>query len=309
MKKRQRGVKEKKLKKRARTESKHKPLESTSANSADADQGGCQIIITADADETSKEQQGCSGTTNSNSEENDRDTKRLKQEEDTDTRLHVTVPLSNGIPAQQQQQPHDVNTTHPQIVKMTSAFENATPTYTHLAITRLMETGMAQYCITQNVDGLHRRAGLERHKLAILHGCVFTETCELCHEEYFRDFDVGGMSFQTTGRYCENRKHDQAHPPCGGALRDTVLDWEDALPEHEFELATDHCTKADLAICLGTSLRIEPAGSLPTLAKQYVIINLQITPKDDQATLVIRAKVDDVMKDLLTRMNIDIEDH
>jgi mono-ADP-ribosyltransferase sirtuin 6 len=95
--------------------------------------------------------------------------------------------------------------------------------------------------------------------------------------EYFRDFDVGGMSFQKTGRKCEK---------CQGDLCDTLLDWEDALPETDFERATEECEKADLALCLGTSLRIEPAGSLPELAKKYVIVNLQETPKDEQAAMV-----------------------
>jgi len=184
-------------------------------------------------------------------------------------------------------------------IKMTNAFEKAQPTFTHTAIAKLVDEGIVQYCITQNVDGLHRRSGLKRNKLAILHGCVFTEKCELCNSEYFRDFDVGGMSFKKTGRFCEE-------PDCKGDLRDTILDWEDALPEDEFDLATLHCSKADLAICLGTSLRIEPAGSLPTLAKNYVIVNLQITPKDENAALVIRARVDDVMKDLMEKLDIAI---
>ena len=179
-------------------------------------------------------------------------------------------------------------------------FSQAKPSRTHRIITKLASTGHIRFCITQNVDGLHRRSGLTREKHAVLHGCVFTETCEDCRAEHFRDHDVGGMSFQKTGRKCEN---------CGGDLRDTLLDWEDALPEDDFARATDECEKADLAICLGTSLRIEPAGSLPTYAKKFVIINMQETPYDSQADLVIRGRVDDVMQEVMEELSLgDWED-
>ena len=169
-------------------------------------------------------------------------------------------------------------------------FSHATPSLTHRAITYMVTKGLVQFCITQNVDGLHRRSGLPRAKQAVLHGCVFTEKCEDCHTEHFRQEDVGGMSFQTTGRNCEE---------CRGNLRDTLLDWEDALPEDDFDRATFECAQADIVLSLGTSLRIQPAGELPSLAKQFVIVNLQETPYDKDAALVIRAKVDDVMQQLL----------
>lgn len=174
-----------------------------------------------------------------------------------------------------------------------SDFSKAEPTLTHRAIVKLVELKQVQYCITQNVDGLHRRSGLTRDVHSVLHGCVFTERCEHCKTEHFRDFDVGGMSFQPTGRHCE---------ACGGTLRDVLLDWEDELPEEDFERAKDQCLKADLVICLGTSLRIEPAGSLPTYAKKFVIVNLQETPYDDEAELIVRAPVDDVMNEVLVQL-------
>ena len=52
-------------------------------------------------------------------------------------------------------------------------------------------------------------------------------------------------------------------------------------------------------LCLGTSLRIEPVGNLPLSAAKYVIVNLQKTPRDDRAELIIRAAVDEVMNELM----------
>lgn len=174
-------------------------------------------------------------------------------------------------------------------------FGKARPTLTHRALTKLVKEGIVDFVITQNVDGLHRRSGLSRHSHAVLHGCAFTEKCEDCGTEYFRDFDIGGMSFQKTGRFCG----------CGGALRDTLLDWEDPLPEDDLERAENYCEKADLALCLGTSLRIEPAGSLPTKAKRYVIVNLQETPKDDRAALIIRCRCDDVLQTVMDKLGLE----
>ena len=172
------------------------------------------------------------------------------------------------------------------------------PNQGHGALSELLALYPNMKCITQNVDGLHRRAGLSRSYHSSLHGCVFTEKCHRCETEYFGDEDVGGMSFQPTGRSC-------SVDGCGGNLHDTLLDWEDALPEKDFERAENEARRADLLLCLGTSLRIEPVGSLPLLAKRFVIVNLQVTPKDENADMIIRAPVDDVMDDLLTRIGFD----
>jgi hypothetical protein len=81
-----------------------------------------------------------------------------------------------------------------------------------------------------------------------------------------------------------------------------LLDWEDPLPEDDYDRAGNYCEAAQLILCfLGTSLRIELTGALPTLAAtgKFVICNLQQTPKDNDATLIIRAKIDQVMADLM----------
>mmetsp|Transcript_5064 Transcript_5064/g.14546 ORF Transcript_5064/g.14546 Transcript_5064/m.14546 type:complete len:357 (-) Transcript_5064:88-1158(-) len=179
------------------------------------------------------------------------------------------------------------------------SFEDVKPSLTHKAITFLVDRDIVKFCITQNVDGLHQRSGLSRSKHAVLHGCVFTEKCEECGKEYFRDFDVGGMSFKKTGRKCSEA------PSCNGDLRDTILDWDDALPEDDWKNAQEQCSKADLVITLGTSLRIEPAGSLPLKAKHFVVVNLQQTPLDKEATLKIGADVDKVMSHIMNTLGLD----
>jgi mono-ADP-ribosyltransferase sirtuin 6 len=172
-------------------------------------------------------------------------------------------------------------------------FARARPTLTHRAITKLTLDGKLKYCVTQNVDGLHRRSGLSRNFHSTVHGCVFTEKCASCGCEYFRDDETGGLSFKPTGNRCDD---------CGGEgiLHDILLDWED--PVLDMERVHAECEKADLVLCLGTSLRIEPVGSLPLLAKKFVIVNLQVTPKDEMASSIIRGRVDYVMQSLMSNL-------
>jgi len=180
-------------------------------------------------------------------------------------------------------------------------FNNVRPTVTHRALYYLWKKGRVQFLVTQNVDGLHRRSGFTRGGMAVLHGCVFTEKCERCGCEYFRDEEVSGISFQRTGRKCTD-KTAAADDGCHGYLRDTLLDWCDHLPEDDWERCLTMCNEADLIIAFGTSLRMEPAASLVLRGKRYVVVNLQVTPYDDDAALVIRYKVDELLPLLLQRL-------
>lgn len=193
------------------------------------------------------------------------------------------------------------------------SFALARPSFTHAALMSLMDAGKLTYVVSQNVDGLHLRSGIPRHRLAELHGNCFAERCKTCGTEYIRDFEVETVGFKPTGRRCED-------PSCGGRLHDHVLDWEDALPEDELETSEKHAREADLAICLGTSLQITPACNLPlkTIRRyrnkqdpgKLVIINLQRTQHDKRAEasggVVIRAKVDDVMRRLMAKLGTPV---
>ncbi|XP_073224309.1 NAD-dependent protein deacetylase SRT1 isoform X3 [Cicer arietinum] len=152
-------------------------------------------------------------------------------------------------------------------------FHRAMPSLTHMALVELEKNGILKFVISQNVDGLHLRSGIPREKLAELHGNSFMETCPSCGAEYFRDFEVETIGLKETSRRCSDEK-------CGTRLKDTVLDWEDALPPKEMDPAEKHCKQADIVLCLGTSLQITPACNLPLKALRgggkVVIVNLQV---------------------------------
>lgn len=193
--------------------------------------------------------------------------------------------------------------------KASMPFEHARPSLTHQALLALQREGRLKYLVSQNVDSLHLRSGYPREHLAELHGNCFAERCEDCAREYVRDFEVGSVGFKPTGRRCEA-------DGCHGALRDHCLDWDDALPIAELERAEKEAAKADLALCLGTSMVITPACDIPMRALwkrkhkpeggKVAIINLQSTPKDKRAALVVRAPCDQIFEQVMRRLQIPI---
>ncbi|KAL2245220.1 UNVERIFIED_CONTAM: NAD-dependent protein deacetylase SRT1 [Sesamum indicum] len=182
-------------------------------------------------------------------------------------------------------------------------FHRATPSPTHMALVELEKAGLLKFLISQNVDGLHIRSGIPREKLAELHGNSFMELCPSCGAEYMRDFEIETIGLKETARRCSKAG-------CCAKLRDTVLDWEDALPRKEMDPAEKHCKMADVVLCLGTSLQITPACNLPLKCLRgggkIVIVNLQKTPKDKKASLVIHGLVDKVIAGVMNMLNMCI---
>ncbi|KAJ4725289.1 NAD-dependent protein like [Melia azedarach] len=182
-------------------------------------------------------------------------------------------------------------------------FHRAMPGMTHMAMVELEKAGILKFVISQNVDGLHLRSGIPREKLAELHGNSFMEACSSCGNEYLRDFEVETIGLKETSRRCSDVK-------CGAKLKDTVLDWEDALPPKEMNPAEKHCRIADVVLCLGTSLQITPACNLPLKCLRgggkIVIVNLQKTPKDKKASLVIHGLVDKVIAGVMDWLHMSI---
>uniref|UniRef100_A0A0K0D3C9 protein acetyllysine N-acetyltransferase n=1 Tax=Angiostrongylus cantonensis TaxID=6313 RepID=A0A0K0D3C9_ANGCA len=226
-------------------------------------------------------------------------------------------------------------------------FTHARPTFTHHALRVLEERGLIK-CVrlfspsiplSQNVDGLLPRSSFPLNRLAELHGNVFCERCEKCSrypffcccvgkpstvfhlfyfslhrsrvflmKHYYRDFAIGSVGLKYTGRMCEGNPNGRT---CRGRLRDTTLDWEDALPEPHFTIANNYAKNADLSLCLGTSLQIVPVGDMPLLAKRnggkVVTVNLQATKHEKKVDLAIHGLVDDVMNRVLRFLGISLD--
>ena len=160
----------------------------------------------------------------------------------------------------------------------------AKPNITHKYLKKLEDKKKLKAVITQNIDGLHQKAGSKN--VLELHGTINKNYCMECLKEYPATY-----IFNSTGiPKCE----------CGGIIRPQVVLYGEALPE-AFSLAYSYILNADLLIVGGTSLTVEPASSLVRMfnGKSLVIINSDKTPYDDIATLTIHKPLGEVFSKLI----------
>lgn len=188
----------------------------------------------------------------------------------------------------------------------------------HVAMAALVKLGYVDRIITQNVDALHLRSGVPRNRLSELHGNLFMEQCKQCGRECLNDVAVPTVGRQPTGhacRYCDERKEwpleKRSEQAPIGSCRDILLDWDDPLPDADWNAAVEASREAEMSVAIGTSLQMVPARNLPgyCLGKKqkgkFVVINRSWTARDDQATLVIRATADEVMSLLIRILGND----
>ncbi len=166
------------------------------------------------------------------------------------------------------------------------AFRDARPNRVHHAIVKLDRATKLCKLVTQNVDGLHARAGTPRERLIELHGTNRAVECQRCHERSDPEphFDY----------FKQTRK-----PPicrCGGYLKPATVSFGQSLREQDLEEAITATKKADLVIALGSTLSVYPAASLPLLAARrglpYVIINRGATEHDGHPSVSLRMESD-----------------
>ena len=182
----------------------------------------------------------------------------------------------------------------------------AIPSATHMAILQLQQRGYVKFVVSQNVDGLHLRSGLDPEALSELHGNTNLESCVKCGSKFLRDFRTRSAKHvydHQTDRRCANSK-------CGGVLHDSIVNFGENLPEYDLEQAYLHASKADLCICLGSSLTVSPANEIPEQVarrRKLVICNLQKTPLHGICDLPLHAMCDDIMVGLLDRLKLPLE--
>jgi NAD-dependent deacetylase len=135
-------------------------------------------------------------------------------------------------------------------------FLTAKPNAAHIAIAELEEMKHLDCVITQNVDGLHQRAG-SKHVIEI-HGNAGRISCTRCSAEYATEKIIDRIAQQDVPM-CDR---------CGGTLKPDVILFGEPLPKKAFDQALKKVRSADLMLAVGTSLEVYPAASLPEIAKK-----------------------------------------
>jgi NAD-dependent deacetylase len=162
------------------------------------------------------------------------------------------------------------------------------PNSGHRAVFELQKLGKMEFCISQNVDNLHLKSGIEPELLAELHGNLSKVRCLAC------DFKMDRVEGERT---C---------PLCGGKLKSTVVNFGDSLPEKDLEESIEHSRRSDLFIVVGSSLVVYPAADLPRLAMdrgaKLVIINQGETPYDEEAHLRFSEQIGEVLPPAVERL-------
>ena len=158
---------------------------------------------------------------------------------------------------------------------------DARPNYTHEFMAKLEAKGKSLGVVTQNIDGLHQKAG-SKHVYE-LHGSVLRNYCMDCGKPY-------------SAEYVKNAD-GVPHCSCGGIIKPDVVLYEEALNEEVVEGAVHAIVSADVLIVLGTSLVVYPAAGLIRYYRgdRLVLINRSTTPYDRSANLLIQASFRDVL--------------
>ena len=144
-------------------------------------------------------------------------------------------------------------------------------------LAELEQKGKLKAVITQNIDGLHQKAGSK--EVLELHGSVHRNYCQKCHKLYDARYILESEGIPT----CE----------CGGKIKPDVVLYEEGLDSRTLQKSIEYISNADILIIGGTSLAVYPAAGLIDYYRgnKLVLINKSATPMDSRADLIIHESI------------------
>ena len=162
-------------------------------------------------------------------------------------------------------------------------FPDAEPNRAHKALAKLEQEGRLRAVITQNIDGLHQKAG--SREVLELHGSVLRNYCTKCGKFY--------------GLEAVLESEGVPRCTCGGVIKPDVVLYEEGLDQHTLQKAVYYISNADVLIIGGTSLTVYPAAGLIRYfrGRHLVVINMQPTGADAQADLCIAKPIGQVLSE------------
>jgi NAD-dependent deacetylase len=161
---------------------------------------------------------------------------------------------------------------------------SADPNPGHDALAGLQRSGRLDVLLTQNIDGLHQRAGATG--VLELHGTIWEVVCLSCARRW------------PTPQVLARPEEDPACTECGGILKTATISFGQALDRDVLAAAWDAVEESDLLVCVGTSLQVNPVASLAGVAERLAIVNAEPTPYDTQAQVLVREPISEVLTEV-----------
>lgn len=172
----------------------------------------------------------------------------------------------------------------------------ARPNAAHLALVELERRGKLAAILTQNIDGLHQKAGAGEDRVIELHGTMADTVCLSCDDRRDMQETLDRVRAGETDPECE---------VCGGILKSATVSFGQMLDPDVIGRAQAAAASCDLMLALGTSLTVHPAAGLVEIAAgagaPVVIANASETPYDPMATVVVRRPLGEVLPALVGR--------
>ncbi|MFP5332113.1 MAG: SIR2 family NAD-dependent protein deacylase [Acidimicrobiia bacterium] len=171
------------------------------------------------------------------------------------------------------------------------------PNAAHFALTDLWTRGRLSGVVTQNVDGLHRAAGLGPEAVAELHGNVRESLCLQCAARW---------PTREVLTWVDGGMEDPTCPHCGGIVKTTTVMFGELLPTDEMDKAQAMADEADAVLVVGSTMGVYPAALVPLSVVQrggpMVIVNLGPTDHDDAATVKVDGRAGATMTAIAARI-------
>jgi NAD-dependent deacetylase len=182
----------------------------------------------------------------------------------------------------------------PEVRRLAWANRRANPAWTaepnagHRALAHLQARGRVHRLLTQNIDGLHQRAGAT--DVLELHGTMWQVVCMSCGGQW------------PTPEVLSREEDDPACVLCGGILKTATISFGQALDETVIDAAVEAARTCDLMVAIGTSLVVNPVAGLAGLAGSLAIVNAEPTPYDDDAEVIVREPISEVLVQVAARI-------
>ena len=167
---------------------------------------------------------------------------------------------------------------------------NAEPNDAHKVLAALEQEGKLEGLVTQNIDGLHQKAG--SRKVQEIHGSILRSYCTYCRKQYGPDY------------LFENKDPVPLCPDCGRMIRPDVTLYGEFLPQPAYDNAVDLMNRADMLVIGGTSLAVGSAAQLAHLfhGRYLVIVNKGPTKLEGKADLVFHESIGDIFREVYDRI-------